>query len=83
MPSFEDKQTAMHARHSIAKTPADISELNISCAKGVVELSGKLKRPRGFVGNFSVRKEFEIMQVSIRLVHGVKDVVADRVELLD
>lgn len=79
----EDKLVAMHARHAIAKTPLDISELGINCYRGCIELSGKVKRPRNFTGNFSVRKEFENLKQLVKFAHGVKEVVAERVELVE
>lgn len=79
----EDKLIAMHARHAVAKTPLDISELSINCFRGCVELSGNVKRPRNFTGNMSVLKEFENIKFLIRSTHGVKDVVAERVQIMD
>ena len=79
----EDKMIAMHARHAVAKTPLDISELVITCYRGCIELNGKIKRPRSFVGDFNVRKEFECLKTLIRQTHGVKDVIADRVQIVD
>lgn len=79
----EDKMIAMHARHAIAKTPLDISELTISCYRGCIEMSGKIKRPRNFVGNFNMQKEFETLRQMVRMSHGVKDVMYDRVQIVD
>ncbi len=79
----EDKLIAMHARHSIAKTPIDISMLVISCCKGVVELNGKVRKPRNFTGDLNLRAEFRILCDSIRNVHSVKDVIYDRVEIIE
>ena len=79
----EDKLIAMHARHAIAKTPLDISELSITCYRGTIEMSGKVKRPRNFAGNFNVKKEFDVMRQLIRTAHGVKDVIYDRVQIID
>lgn len=79
----EDKLIAMHARHAVAKTPLDISELSINCFKSCIELSGNVKRPRNFTGNMNVLKEFENIKFLIRCVHGVKDVIAERVTLME
>ncbi|MBV9867185.1 MAG: hypothetical protein JO316_17655 [Abitibacteriaceae bacterium] len=79
----EDKLIAMHARHAIAKTPLDISELSINCYRGCVELSGVIKRPRNFQGNFNVRKEFDNLKMLVRTAHGVKDVIAERVQVME
>ena len=81
----EDKVIAMHARHSIAKTPLDISELVLSCNKGVIDLTGKVKRPRNYANpqSMDVRKELEIMTQLIRSSRGVKDVINTRVQIID
>jgi hypothetical protein len=79
----EDKLIAMHARHAIARTPADISELVISCCRGVVELNGKVKKPRNYTGQIDLHREFKAMVTHARMAHGVKDVVADRVQLVE
>jgi hypothetical protein len=73
----------MHARHAIAKTPADISELIVSCCRGVIEFNGKVKRPRNFNGHMDLRQEFRTMIDHARMAHGVKDVVAERVQLIE
>jgi len=81
----EDKVTAMHARHAIAKTPLDISELVVSCNKGVIDLTGRVKRPRNYSSpqGIDVRKEFHVLIDTIRISRGVKDVINNRVEVID
>jgi hypothetical protein len=79
----EDKMIAMHARHAIAKTPVDISELVVSCCRGVVEFNGKVKKPRNFNGQINMRQEFRAMIDQARSAHGVKDVIAERVEIVE
>lgn len=81
----EDKVIAMHARHAIAKTPLDISELVLSCNKGVIDLTGKVKRPRNYasVQGMDVRKELEILIQLIRSSRGVRDVINNRVQIID
>jgi hypothetical protein len=81
----EDKVTAMHARHAIAKTPLDISELVVSCNKGVIDLTGKVKRPRNCASTqgMDVRKELQILAELIRASRGVKDVISNRVEIIE
>jgi len=79
----EDKLIAMHARHAIAKTPIDISQLVISCCKGVVELNGKVKKPRNFAGDLNLRAEFRTLCDLVRSAHGVKDVMYERVEIVE
>jgi hypothetical protein len=78
----ECNAVARLARHAIAKTTLDISELNISCGQGgQVELTGKIKLPRGHVGDINVKKEFEVLVNAIRSSRGVRDVYATRVVL--
>ena len=79
----EDKMLAMQARHAVAKSSLDISELSISCCRGVIELNGKIKRPRNFVGEIDMTQEFRALLNHVRATHGVKDVVAERVLILD
>ncbi len=77
----ENNTIAKLARHAIAKSSLDISELTISCsAGGQIDLSGKVKVPRGYVGDMSVRKEFDNLQNLIRNSRGVRDVNGDRVQ---
>ena len=76
------KAIAMHARHMIAKSPLDISELNISCHGSSVELTGKVRPPRG-APPMNVRKEFEILLDLIRSTRGVKEIHAHRVKCAD
>jgi hypothetical protein len=80
---MEDRAVAMHARHAIAKTPADISELIIACNRGCIDLCGKLKKPRGYQGEMNLRKELDVIKEQIRHVHGVKEVFSDRLQILD
>lgn len=81
--SVEDKTIAMHARHSIAKTPIDISQLVISCCRGVVELNGKVKKPRNFAGDLNLHAEFRILCENVRSANGVKDVIFHHVEIIE
>lgn len=74
--------TARYARHAVAKTPLDISELNIACLQnGQIELTGKIKIPRGYIGDLNVKKEFDILKNNIRSSRGVRDVYGERVRL--
>ena len=74
--------TARYARHAIAKSPLDISELNIACLQnGQIELTGKVKVPRGHLGEMNVKLEFEILKTNIRASRGVREVYGERVRL--
>ena len=81
--SPEDRQIAMLARRALAKTELDITQMNIACARGMVELSGTVRAPRNFAGEFNVRKEFRNLITILRGVRGVKDVYGDRVRIFD
>jgi hypothetical protein len=81
--SVEDKMIAMHARHAIAKTPLDISELVIGCSKGVLTMYGKVKKPRNFTGDINVKREVEILKQLVRNTRGAKDLVADRLQIIE
>jgi hypothetical protein len=79
----EDKLIAMHARHAIAKTPLDISELVIACNRGVLEIYGKVKRPRNFVGQIDLNRELATLKQLARNTHGAKDLISDRLQVLE
>lgn len=80
---IEDKLIAMHARHAIARTPLDISELVIACNKGVLEMYGKVKRPRNFAGEFDLKKEVFTLKQMARNTHGAKDLISDRLQIIE
>jgi hypothetical protein len=82
--SVEDRVIAMHARHACARSQLDIGELVINCNKGVVDLTGKVKRPRNTPGGGSLdmKKEFDHLVQSMRTARGVRDVYVERVELI-
>ncbi len=76
----ENNHTAKMARHAIAKSPLDISQLNINCSNGsVIQLSGIVKTPVGFTGTLNIRQEIEAMKAMILAVHGVREVNGDSV----
>lgn len=79
----EDKQLAMHVRHALARSPLDISELTITSSRGIVELNGKVKKPRSMDADISAQKEFRRAVDLARAVHGVKEVVSERVKIVD
>lgn len=79
----EDRHIAKTARAAAARINLDISELQITCGNGNIELIGKIRAPRGSSGAISVRKEFQSMINVIRIVRGVRDVQASRVIVFD
>ena len=77
----EDRAIARSARQSAAKSSLDINELVVSCHDGVIELTGKVRQPRNSQDS-NLRKELEAMKTMIRGTRGVRDVVADRVQII-
>lgn len=69
-------------RSTLAKTQLDVSQLEISCTDGNVELSGKVKVPRGFSGHMDLKKEMLAVKNHIRAVRGVREVYDTRVMLI-
>lgn len=81
--SVEDKTIAMSARRAVAKSSLDITQLQISCARGVIELTGQVKAPRGYSGEYSIRKEFQALITMLQGVRGVREVYGNRVRIFD
>ena len=79
----EDRALAKAARGAISRSSLDISELNILCVGGFIDLQGKVRAPRGGAGTISVKREFAQIIVLCRSVRGVKDVRGDRVILIE
>ena len=79
----EDRALAKTARAAIARSSLDISELNIACTGGFIEMTGKIRAPRGATGTVSVRKEFNILKTQVASVRGVKGVYAERVMVFE
>jgi len=79
----EDRHTAKTARAAAARTSLDISELNINCMNGTLELMGKVRAPRGGSGTMNVRKEFQNLITVVRAVRGVREVQSSRVAIYE
>jgi hypothetical protein len=79
----EDRMLSKAARSAIAKSPLDISELNIECHGGFIELGGKVRQPRGHQGHMDVRKEFKVLLTIINSVRGIKGCYGERVAIID
>ncbi len=79
----EDRHTAKTARAAAARTALDITELNINCMNGTLELMGKVRAPRGGTGTMNVRKEFQTLLTVVRAVRGVREVQSSRVAIYD
>ncbi len=81
--SPEDRAIATSARRSLAKCTLDISQLEIHCLNGVLELNGTVRTPRGQTGAYNVRKEFQALQAMLQGARGVRGVIADRVRIFE
>lgn len=81
--SVEDKMLSIKARHAMARMPIDISELIITSTRGMIELNGKVKKLSKNGGEISLLKEFRRGVDAVRAVPGVKDVVSERVRVVD
>lgn len=79
----EDRSLAKTARGAIARTSLDITQLNIVCRNGIIEMDGKVRAPRGSAGSVNVRKEFQIIKTQIAAVRGVRDVYGERVAVIE
>ena len=79
----EDRALAKSARGAIARTALDITQLNIACRGGIIEMDGKVRAPRGGAGSVNVRKEFQIIKTQIHAVRGVREVYGDRVAVIE
>ena len=79
----EDRALAKTARAAIARTSLDITQLNIACRGGIIEMDGKVRAPRGGAGSINVRREFQIIKTQIHAVRGVREVYGDRVAILE
>jgi hypothetical protein len=83
MSKDEDRAIAKACRSAMARSALDISELNVLCIGGFVELQGKVRTPRGSAGQISIKREFENLKVLVRAVRGVKDCRGERVQLVE
>ena len=79
----EDRALAKAARSAIARTSLDITQLNIACRGGIIELDGKVRAPRGGAGSINVRKEFQIIKTQMHAMRGIREVYGDRVAIIE
>lgn len=79
----DDRALAKTARGAIARTVLDITQLNISCRAGIIEMDGRVRAPRGSAGTVNVRKEFQILKTQLHAVRGVREVYGDRVAVIE
>ena len=79
---LEDRALAKACRSALAKTSLDVSQLEIYCVDGNVELSGKVKVPRGHPGGMEMKKEMQALKNHMRLIRGVREVYDTRVLLI-
>lgn len=84
MPSTKDENRALakSCRAALAKTSLDVSQLEIHCVDGDVELTGKVKAPRSHSGTMDLKKEMQALKNHMRQVRGVREVFDTRVILM-
>ena len=84
MPSnkMEDRALAKLCRTALAKTSMDVSQLEIFCSDGNVELTGKVKIPRGDSSGMELKKEMNALKNHMRQIRGVRDIYDTRVMLI-
>ena len=86
MPSnrAEDRALSKLVRTALARTTLDVGEVNVGCVDGYVELTGKVRPPRGQkAGSINFKREMETIKQHIRQVRGVKDVYDTRVSFIE
>lgn len=83
MSSMEDKQLALQVRHMMARSPLDLTGVQVSCSKGTIELVGMVKRPRDFRGELDLKKEVAKLKQSAQLVRGVTEVYSSQLRIQD
>ncbi len=81
MSSMEDKQLALQVRHTMARSPLDLTGVQVSCSKGTIELAGWVKRPRDFRGELDLKKEVAKIKQLVQLVRGVTDVYSTQLRI--
>ena len=69
----EDKQLAVQVRREVVRRNLDASRLVLSCAKGAVELSGRLVPAVGTMG-IDVEQELHIVRERAMRMPGCRDV---------
>ena len=79
---LEDRALAKLARTSFVRTILDVGELQVHCVDGYIELSGKVRAPRGHRGDINFKKEMESLKLHIRALRGVRDVYDNRVLII-
>jgi hypothetical protein len=78
----EDRALARLCRATFAKTQLDVSQLEVYCTDGNVELVGKVKAPRGLAGVMDLKKEMTALKNHLRGIRGVREVYDTRVSLI-
>ncbi len=82
--SMEDKTLAMTVRTMIVKSPLDITMLTVICRKGIVELSGSVRKPSDHAGaTLNMRDEMKKLVAHAAGTRGVTAVYADQVRVFE
>lgn len=82
--SMEDKALAMMVRKMIVKSPLDITMLNVVSRKGIVELSGSVRKPVDHAGaTLDLKSELKKLIAHAQGTRGVTYVYAEQVRIMD
>jgi hypothetical protein len=82
--SMEDKTLAMMVRKMIVKSPLDITMLQVTSRRGIIELTGSVRKPSDHKGaTMDLKAEMKKLVAHAKSTRGVTDVYADNVRLLD
>ena len=79
--SLEDKALALQARHAMSRTTLDVSMVQVHSSKGVVELTGFVKKPRDYKGDIDLKKEMLNLKRIVGAVRGVSQVNAEQLRV--
>lgn len=75
--SLEDSTMTRDVLRDIAKHPVDISELQIHVQHGVLYISGRVGRLRGYYEDLDLHEEFQLIVKVLRQKAGIRDVCCD------
>jgi hypothetical protein len=75
--SIEDSTMTRDVLRDIGKHPVDISELQIHVQHGVVYISGRIGKVRGYYADIDLHEEFQLIVKVLRQKMGIRDVCCD------
>ena len=75
--SLVDSEMTRDVLRDIGKHPVDISELQIHVQHGVVYMSGRIGKVRGYYADLNLHEEFQIIVKVLKQKSGIRDVCCD------